>query len=225
MRLSARISAYIRQQHVGLIALFLVLAGGSAYALDGSNTVFTDDIVNGAVRSADLGVESVSSSRIVDGGVTGADLAANAVSSAKVRDGTIGAADLDTSAFDGLASGRTVYDAEAGTTPATTVQGRFSVNLACDPGPGTGVLQFTNLAPGLMDVVTDDSFADNAVYKELGQGEFQLVAAPTGQERASHVVFSYSSDLSGDPLYGTVEVDVVDRASDCYYKLEALLNR
>jgi hypothetical protein len=225
MRLSARIRAYVRQQHVGLIALFLVLAGGSAYALDGSNTVFTDDIVNGAVRQPDLGVGSVSSSRIVDGDVAGIDLAPNAVTSAKVRDHTIQAADLDTSAVEGLASGRTVYDAEIGTTPDTTVQGRFSVNLACDPGPGTGVLRFTNFAPGLMDVVTDDSFATQAVYKELGQGEFQSVAAPTGPGRASHVVFSYSSDLFGDPLYGTVEVDVVDRASDCYYKLEALLNK
>jgi hypothetical protein len=225
MSLSARIRAYVRQQHVGLIALFFVLAGGSAYALDGSNTVFTDDIVSGAVRQSDLGVEAVSSSRIVDGGVAGIDLAPNAVTSAKVRDHTIGADDLDASAVEGLASGRTIYDAEVGTTPATTIQGRFSVNLACDPGPGTGVLQFTNFAPGLMDVVTDDSFANNAVYKELGHGEFQSVAAPTGQERASHVVFSYSSDLFGDPLYGTVEVDVVDRSDDCYYKLEALLNR
>ncbi len=160
MRLSARIRAYIRQQHVGLIALFFVLASGSAYALDGSNTVFSDDIVNGEVRQSDLGVESVSSSRIVDGGVAGTDLAANAVTGAKVRDDTIGADDLDASATDGLARGRTIYDAEAGTTASTTVQGRFSVDLGCDPVPGTGVLQFTNLAPGSMDVVIDDSFSD-----------------------------------------------------------------
>ena len=225
MSLSARIRAYIRQQHVGLIALFFVLASGSAYALDGNNTVFSDDIVSGEVRQSDLGVASVSSSRIVDGGVASTDLAANAVTGAKVRDDTIGADDLDASATGGLARGRTIYDAEAGTTASTTVQGRFSVDLGCDPVPGTGVLQFTNLAPGSMDVVIDDSFSAQADYKELAPGESQLVAAPTGQGRASHVVFSYSSDLFGDPLYGTVEVDVVDRASDCYYKLEALLNK
>ena len=54
---------------------------------------------------------------------------------------------------------------------------------------------------------------------------FSWSQPPRVRERASHVVFSYSSDLFGDPLYGTVEVDVVDRASDCYYKLEALLNK
>jgi hypothetical protein len=32
----------------------LVLTGGTAYALDGSNTVFGDDIVDGQVRTADI---------------------------------------------------------------------------------------------------------------------------------------------------------------------------
>jgi hypothetical protein len=36
------------------IAVFLVLTGGTAVALSGSNTVFSDDIVNGEVLSADV---------------------------------------------------------------------------------------------------------------------------------------------------------------------------
>ena len=32
-----------------------MLTGGTAYALDGSNTVFTDDLVNGDVKVADIG--------------------------------------------------------------------------------------------------------------------------------------------------------------------------
>ena len=36
------------------IALFLVLGGGTAVALNGANTVFSDDIVNGQVKSDDL---------------------------------------------------------------------------------------------------------------------------------------------------------------------------
>jgi hypothetical protein len=39
---------------MGALALFLVLTGGSAYALSGHNTVFSDDIVNGQVKRADL---------------------------------------------------------------------------------------------------------------------------------------------------------------------------
>ncbi|MGH2987704.1 MAG: hypothetical protein ACRDLO_13600 [Solirubrobacterales bacterium] len=52
---STRVRTLVRQQWVGLIALFLVLTGGSAYALDGSNTVFSDDIVDGEVKVADVG--------------------------------------------------------------------------------------------------------------------------------------------------------------------------
>jgi len=47
--MGVRIRNYIRQHHVGLLALFLALTGGTAYALDGSNTVFSDDIVNAEV--------------------------------------------------------------------------------------------------------------------------------------------------------------------------------
>jgi hypothetical protein len=36
------------------IAVFLVLSGGTAVALSGSNTVFSDDIVNGQVKPQDL---------------------------------------------------------------------------------------------------------------------------------------------------------------------------
>jgi hypothetical protein len=50
----AKLFAHLRQQWLGALALFLVLTGGSAYALAGHNTVFSDDIVNDEVRSADL---------------------------------------------------------------------------------------------------------------------------------------------------------------------------
>ena len=44
----------IRNQWMGALALFLVLTGGSAYALSGSNTVFTDDITDNQVYSSDV---------------------------------------------------------------------------------------------------------------------------------------------------------------------------
>jgi hypothetical protein len=48
--------AHLRGQWVGALALFLVLTTGSAYALAGHNTVFSDDIVNREVNTADLAV-------------------------------------------------------------------------------------------------------------------------------------------------------------------------
>jgi hypothetical protein len=39
---------------IATLCLFLLLGGGTAVALQGSNTVFSDDIVNGQVKSADV---------------------------------------------------------------------------------------------------------------------------------------------------------------------------
>lgn len=46
--------AHLRSNVVGYLALFLVITGGTAYALAGHNTVRSDDIVNGAVTLKDL---------------------------------------------------------------------------------------------------------------------------------------------------------------------------
>jgi hypothetical protein len=67
------------------IAVFLVLGGGSAVALSGSNTVFTDDIANdtqpasggnpaGGLQAADLRPNSVGSSEAANESLTGADI-------------------------------------------------------------------------------------------------------------------------------------------------------
>ena len=92
--MGGRIRNHLRSNVVGYIALFFVLTGGTAYALDGSNTVFSDDIVNGEVKAADQGTDSVTSSRILDGQVHQADLGTDAVSSGKILDGQVHTADL-----------------------------------------------------------------------------------------------------------------------------------
>jgi hypothetical protein len=67
--------AHLRAQWMGALALFLVIAGGTAYA---SNTVFSTDIVDGEVRAADIGT----------GEVLSTDLRNNQIRSADVRDDT-----------------------------------------------------------------------------------------------------------------------------------------
>ena len=49
-----RIGNHIRSNVVGYIALFAFAMSGTASALDGSDTVFSDDIVNGEVQSPDI---------------------------------------------------------------------------------------------------------------------------------------------------------------------------
>jgi hypothetical protein len=66
------------------IAVFLVLSGGTAVALNGSNTVFSDDIVDGEVKTPDvasgavslgkMASDSVDGSKVVDNSLTGADI-------------------------------------------------------------------------------------------------------------------------------------------------------
>jgi hypothetical protein len=79
---------------ISVVALFVALGGTSAYALEGSNTVFTDDIVDQQVKTADIDAaavtngkiasDAVNSAKIASGGVTTTDLADAAVAQAKL---------------------------------------------------------------------------------------------------------------------------------------------
>jgi hypothetical protein len=105
--MASRIRRHIRSNLIGFLALFLALSTGSALALNGSNTVFSDDIVNGEVKTPDLGANAVATGKIADGQVTAPDLgassvsagkiAANAVNSSKVADNSLTGADIDES--------------------------------------------------------------------------------------------------------------------------------
>jgi hypothetical protein len=79
---------------VSSIALFLVLTGGAAYALDGSNTVFTDDIVNGEVKIGDVGQGAVATEEIVNNQVKAADIGDGEVKAADIANGQVTADEL-----------------------------------------------------------------------------------------------------------------------------------
>ncbi len=56
------------------IAIFLLLGGGSAVALSGSNTVQSDDLGPGAqVKAADVAADAVASGKVANGSLTAAD--------------------------------------------------------------------------------------------------------------------------------------------------------
>ena len=71
----SRIVGLLRRQWAGLLALFLVIAGGTAYA---ANTIGSTDIINGQVKSVDIGTGQVQSVDVKDDGLSSADLAADA---------------------------------------------------------------------------------------------------------------------------------------------------
>lgn len=87
--MSGRISEHLRSNIVGYIALFCFAFSGTAVALDGSNTVFSDDIVNNAVRSEDVRDDTLS-----NGGLAAVDLAPDSVGHSEVADDSLNRFDL-----------------------------------------------------------------------------------------------------------------------------------
>jgi hypothetical protein len=102
---------------MGALALFLVIAGGTAYA---ANTVGSADIINesiqsqdiknGQVRSPDIGNNQVSSADVRDdalgnGGLDAADLSSNSVNSSEIVADAVQASEV---ADDSLDSGEIV---------------------------------------------------------------------------------------------------------------------
>jgi len=79
------------RQWAGLLALFLVLTTGTAYAV--ANTVFSDDIVDGEVGSADVADDSTTRALrgvdVRDDSLTGADFAADSVTGAKIVESSL----------------------------------------------------------------------------------------------------------------------------------------
>ena len=75
---------------IGYIALFCFAMSGTAAALDGSDTVFNDDIVNGQVKTNEIsnsnGVRSadVRDDTLEDGGLAALDLAQDSVGESEI---------------------------------------------------------------------------------------------------------------------------------------------
>lgn len=70
---------------VAYTVLLVVLSAGTAQSLSGSNTVFSDDIVNGQVGYADIRDRAVGSRKILDGSIGAIDLGANSVTASKLQ--------------------------------------------------------------------------------------------------------------------------------------------
>jgi hypothetical protein len=87
---------HLRDQWMGALALFCVLASGTAYA---ANTVFSSDIVDGQVKAPDLANGAVSTDKLAGGAVatdkvkndnlTGGDVAFNSLKGADIDESTL----------------------------------------------------------------------------------------------------------------------------------------
>ena len=76
--MTSRLRARFGSAHaIALLALFFAIAGGSAVALKGKNSVTSDDLKNKQVKTADLAPSAVTSPKIKNGAVGKADVKQN----------------------------------------------------------------------------------------------------------------------------------------------------
>ena len=141
----ARILGHLREW-AGVLALFLVLTGGVAYA---ANTVFSEDIVNGEVKTADIGNDEVRSAEVRDdtlsgGGLGGVDIAKNSLKGADIAETTLD--NIDADRIDGLTVRKINFRVPFGTGPTTVLDlAGLQITAECQGfGDGLDVKAFTS---------------------------------------------------------------------------------
>jgi hypothetical protein len=80
------------------LALVIALGTGTAYA---ANTVFSTDIVDGEVKTVDLGSTAVTTPKLHDNAVKSLKIDADAINGSKVLDGSIAGADIANNSLTG----------------------------------------------------------------------------------------------------------------------------
>jgi hypothetical protein len=218
--MSRRICSHLRSNVVGYVALFIALTSGTAYALNGSNTVFSDDIVNGEVKNPDLADNSVSTTKIADGGVLAPDLGANAVTTRKILNGDVRGVDLGANAVDSAKvaddsiGGDDVAESTLGQVPSALLGGfgrTGTLSGTCNPESET----FVTCASVNLDLPTPTRvLVLGRITAAHGKSDFSngtcaLATAPPGGPVPNTVVFKmldadeYTDDI---PLVGITDV-------------------
>jgi hypothetical protein len=184
---------------VASLSLFLVLSGGTAVALSGSNTVFSDDIVDNQVRPAD-----VRNDTLAGGGLTAADLGPGSVGASELKDNRVTGADVN--------------EASLGQVPqagnADTVDGLDSTHF------GVGVMG------GVMKDVTNTSVAVGTQWAPIGASTASATGpfvAPAGGFVARDLEISLASPNGAGEFHtfaftspgGALFCTVPENASSC----------
>ncbi len=155
--MAGKFFAHVRAQWMGALSLFLVVAGGTAYA---ANTVFSSDIVDNEVFSADVRNDTLAS-----GGLGAVDLAGGSVGTSEVADNAL--------------TGRDISEATLGIVPnANTLDGLDSARFKNTSNQGLGscntIVNATVCASatlsGLRTGATGDDVYLIATWKWFGNG-------------------------------------------------------
>jgi hypothetical protein len=185
------------------IAVFLVLSGGTAVALDGINTVDSGDIINDQVKSVD-----VRNDDLPTGGLGAVDLRPNSVRGSEVQDGSLAPADSSN-----------VVARVRGTDSVSTGDGGFA-SPASYPLPNNTWTQAATEVEGFVGEATIDDEAPsescNAVVIIRVDG--QLVGTMFFSTETRHVLVPVTSDPylfePGVPTERTMTAEVWDNCTN-----------
>lgn len=210
--MGSKLWKHLRSNVVGYVALFIALTTGTAYA---ANTVFSADIVDGEVRTADLAGLSVTTAKLAtgaagtaqlkDAAVTTPKLAANSVNSAKIVNDSIKAEDLaggGTPAAGARAWG--LFRAADGTLPRqkniTGVRVSDEFGYYCiDPGPGIDPATAVMVVGEDAGVNNTDSDGDDMTHSEWDS------LPPAGACNASEMAVVNYTALGSEPSFGSTD--------------------
>jgi hypothetical protein len=195
--MSRRICDHLRSNVVAYTALLLALTG-TAVALPGHNKVSSDDIVNGAVKGADISnLNGVGSLDVRDdtepgGGLTAEDLRTGSVGVSEIGDAAVESSEL---ASNSVHAGHIVPGAVQ--SPAIATGAVQSPEIAADAVAGGQLLDFFT-RPGTPVNVNDPTGSD---------GDWQQVEATASCGGAGERLVGFSAEwTSGGDENATQEI-------------------
>jgi hypothetical protein len=199
------------------LALMIAVTAGTAYA---NNTVRSKDIVDGQVKTQDLGGSAVTSGKVKDATLSLSDLAADSVDTSKIKDGSIVQADMSN---DSIGSNQLQTDSVNATEIAdNSIDGGEIVNDslgASDLAPGSvgtsevidGSLTGTDIASNSI-TTADLAGTDASGAISLGTGavangrcNFYDISVPGALADQTVIISARATLPTGQILYG-VEV-------------------
>jgi hypothetical protein len=219
--MGTRIRHHIRSNVVGYIAIFLFAMSGTAFGLAGSNTVFSDDIVNQEVKTddlkngdvgiADLGVNSVGSGELADGSVKSAeindgtiatvDIADGAVNSAKILDQSVTGTDLSGTGF-----GNNGFNGDEEIIDGSITGFDIGANQLGGGHIVDGSLNGADIRGGLAS-----GASQNAAVVTLAGGGTDVVSASITNESSGQMIINGAAELTGNDA---------DERAQCFIKLD-----
>lgn len=199
--MSRRILGHLRTHVIAYVALFFALTGGTAFALTGSNTVFSDDIVNGEVKTADIGGGEVRSPDILDSGVKATDIADGHVRSPEIADGAVGTSELGANAVDTTKIADNAVD-----TPKIAANAVDSSKIADDAVGSSEVAPNAVRGSELLNYHVHNGTAVNVNDPTGLDGDFQQVTATASCTAGEQLVGFYAEWTSAGDENATQEI-------------------